>query len=304
MEQTFSTEELKEELERKLGFRLRELTRLDGASALNFKAVRATDGMPFAVKCSPPKHQKMFDHLVQNLRGLEGSKAVHRLFERELPPVFRGYNLLCTSWCEGVRIFPDRLTDDQFRAFLDDYLEFSAAMQKCVGVFPLLPLVKMRIGLLTFTGGMWRWLLRLFVDREIPEHTLVYRDSLVRTVHSDFHHGNFLFVDGRVNGYLDLEEFRKGYPAEDLIRYLVCAAEHLRWYELQRGRRICARFAQAVRQLPYSRDEWLLAINSRLLVKVCSKLQGHRIGPFQLANLFFKARFYRRLKSCLTDYGI
>ena len=39
MKQDFETEELKDELERALGFRLRSLGRLDGARALNFKAV-------------------------------------------------------------------------------------------------------------------------------------------------------------------------------------------------------------------------------------------------------------------------
>ena len=50
MEQTFETSELKAELERSLGFALRSLERLDGASALNFKAVRASDGMTYVAR--------------------------------------------------------------------------------------------------------------------------------------------------------------------------------------------------------------------------------------------------------------
>lgn len=48
--QTFETSELKAELERSLGFELKSLERLDGAAALNFKAVRASDGMTFAAR--------------------------------------------------------------------------------------------------------------------------------------------------------------------------------------------------------------------------------------------------------------
>jgi len=116
MKQPFATEELKDELERKLGFRLRELTRLDGASALNFKAVREADGLPFAVKCSPPSRQRMFDNLVRHLEETRGTKAVRRLFEKECPTVFRSHNLICLEWCAGERLLPDQLTDDQLRS--------------------------------------------------------------------------------------------------------------------------------------------------------------------------------------------
>lgn len=301
MEQPFATEELKEELERALGFRLRELTRLDGASALNFKAVRETDGMTFAVKCSPFDRQVMFDHLTENLKKLEGSKAVRRIFERECPPTFRGCNVVCMTWCGGERLFPDRLTREQLAVFMDDYLEFSKAMQRVENPYPATDLRLVRQALLLSFTGFWGGLLRRFVDREIAEDSVVYRPELMRTVHSDFHHGNFLFVDGRVNGYLDLEEFRKGYPAEDIMRYFICAAEHLRWYELHRLRRILACFEQAVRQMPFAKEEWLLAVNGRFLTKVGGITCGKRIGPFRYLNLVFKARFYRRLRNRLAD---
>ena len=47
--QPFETSELKAELERGLGFALAELVRLDGVSSLNYRAVRASDGLTFAV---------------------------------------------------------------------------------------------------------------------------------------------------------------------------------------------------------------------------------------------------------------
>ena len=48
MKQDFETVDLKAELERSLGFGLKSLDRLDGASALNYRAVRTSDGMTFA----------------------------------------------------------------------------------------------------------------------------------------------------------------------------------------------------------------------------------------------------------------
>ena len=82
VKQDFETEELKGELERALGFRLRSLERLDGARALNFKAVRDSDGFAFAVKCAPPnERQGLFRHLLEHLEVTEGTRAVRRVFE-------------------------------------------------------------------------------------------------------------------------------------------------------------------------------------------------------------------------------
>jgi len=297
MKQTFKTEELKTELERSLGFALRSLERLDGASALNFKAVRDSDGMAFAVKCSPLSRQKMFDGLVRHLTDLKGTKAVQRLFERDCPAAFRGYNLVCTAWCSGRRMFPDALTDGQMQGFLDDYLTFSAALQRTSHIVPHDPFVTWRAEALAKCRGLGGFVMRRLLQ-EISVADLDYREELLRIIHGDFHHGNFLFEDGRVSVYLDLEEFCQGYPTEDLLRYFCCAAEHLRWYEQGRKRRMLKLFELAVRHLPYSRHEWLVAINSRFICRVFMNTNGvSRIGLFKTLNLAFRAAFYRKLRA-------
>ena len=296
MKQDFETGELKAELERALGFRLSSLVRLDGAKALNFKAVREADGMAFAVKCSPPERRVMFDHLVRHLEETKGTKAVKRLFEKECPPEFRGYNVLCLSWCEGERLFPDELTSEQLAAFLDDYRAFSAAMQKTRLFVPHNPSVEWRRMALAKCRGLGGWIVRRLLE-EIPEDELAYRSDLLRIVHGDFHHGNFLFAGGRVAGYLDLEEFCQGYPTDDLLRYFCCATEHLRWYEGWRKRRILRQFGLAVALLPYSRHEWLVAINVRFVNRVFMRTGSKAsIGLVPALHLAFRARFYRRLR--------
>jgi len=296
MEQPFATGELKDELERKLGFRLRELTRLDGASALNFKAVRESDGLAFAVKCSPPERQTMFEHLVRHLAEMAGTKATRRLFGRECPPVFRGFNVICLSWCDGVRLFPDALTSAQFHAFLDDYQAFSSAMQKATLIVPPDPIDRWRREALDACRGFRARWLRRFIERELPMEATAYRPGRLRVIHGDFHHGNFLFVDGRVSGFFDLEEFCGGYPADDIVRYLVCAAEHLKWYEQGRKARMLERFKAAVEHLPYPADDWVTAINGLLVRKIFRKVRPDGAGLLQSVNLLFRARFYRALK--------
>lgn len=297
MKQEFQTLELRKALERSLGFRLKSLVRLDGASAINFRAERESDGLVFAVKCSPPSRQVMFDHLVRHLEEVKGTKAVRRLFEGECPSRFAGYNLVCLSWCPGERLFPDRLTDGQMKDFLDDYLVFSAAMQKATGIVPHDPVPEWRADVLSRCGTAGGRLLRRLILRDIPVESVTYRAERLRVVHGDFHHGNFLFTGGRVSGYFDLEEFCEGYPADDIVRYFVCAAEHLRWYEQHRKRRLLELFAFAVRYLPYPRDEWHVALNCLLMRKIYMKTHHRRIGLGQTLNLLYRAGFYRRLRS-------
>ena len=296
MKQDFGTDELKAELERSLGFRLGSLVRLDGASALNFRAERESDGLVFAVKCSPKFRQVMFDHLIAHLRETEGTKAVKRLFAAECPATFRGYNLICLSWCAGERKVPDELTEPQLIALLDDYLAFSAAMQKATGIVPHDPMLVWREAALANCRGIAGRGLRRLIERELQVEGVTYRKELLKTVHGDFHHGNFLFVDGRVNGFFDLEEFCEGYPTDDLVRYFVCAAEHLKGFGVFRLGRILDRFAAAVRHLPYSREEWEVAVYCLLLRKMYMKVKDGPVGFARAVNLLFRARLYRRMK--------
>lgn len=283
-------------LERALGFRLRLLKRLDGASSLNFRAERESDGLVFAVKCSPPVRQVMFDRLVAHLDDVRGTKAVQRLFEETCPKTYKDYNLICLAWCPGERRFPDQLTDEQFLAFLDEYQVFSAAMQRSVDIAPVDPVIDWRTAVLKRCQGWAGKGLKRLLEEELTIDSLTYRRERLRVVHADFHHGNFLFANGVVQGFFDLEEFCEGYPADDIVRYLVCAAEHLRWYQLGRLKAICHKLEIAVRHLPYASDEWVTAINALLMRKIFRKTDDPAVSWGQSINLLFRARLYRRLR--------
>lgn len=293
--QPFRTEELKTDLEARLGFVLASLERLDGASALNFKAVRASDGFAFAVKCWTEDRCELFELTKEHLVDLKGSMAVQRIFEAECPEDFAGCKRLCVKWCPGVRRFPDTLSDDEYRRFLDDSLGFFSDLQRVKLVGPVVPLIEIKRRTLARCRGVGGWILRKVLEA-IPDDALTYRKEFVRNIHSDFHHGNFLFDNGRVAGFMDLEEIRKGYPTEDMMRYLVCAKEHLRWYAFSRVRRIRWCFREAVRRLPYTEHEWMLGIAARFMIKVeMNTSRKSRIGVGSAINLWYKGHFYKAL---------
>lgn len=291
---------LHDALEQSLGFALKPLERLDGEINLNFKAVRTTDGLTFAVKCSPPAKHAAFAALCGQLKALEGAKAARRLFPAALRQ-FRGYDILCLSWCDGERLFPDRLTDAQMEALADDYLGFSSALQRAQPSCPPDDCVAMRRRALETCCGIWSRGLRRLLERELTEEGVRLRPEKTRLIHGDMHHGNFLFKNGRVSGFFDFENVTCGYPAEDLVRYFVCASEHLRWYEQHRKRRILRLFRIAVARLPYPADEWETALNRLLVSKIARKALNCGLGFLMSANLLFRARYYRAMKRVAAE---
>lgn len=298
--QDFPEELLKRHLESTLGFGLASLTRLPGyANSLNFKAVRASDGLVFAVKCSDPADAERRKRLVTHLDELRGTKAVRRFFP-EVNSDFKGLSLLFLSWCPGERVFADRLSKGEMDAFLDDYLDFSAALQRTSDHRPAEdPAVRYRWVLPQLEGTGVRGV-RRFLEEQWRRGNIAYRPEKLRIIHDDFHHGNFLFVGHRVAGYFDFEEFRPGYPAEDLVRYVTVCAEHLHFYELYRIRGLLAAFREMVRHMPYSREEWHVAVNAMLLYRI-EKYVRRGLGFRQVIRLRLRFRFYRAMSSIVDD---
>lgn len=301
MRQPFKTEDLKKELERVLGFQLSVLTRLDGASALNFRAVRTEDGLPFLVKCFPPTRREFLKKFLVNLTALREAKIPRRLFADRGQIVFFDFEIVCISWCEGRRRMPDQLTSDQLKGFLDEYQRLSAAFQALTYVNGPDALLKFREVAMRSSVGLWGGVIRRLIDRAVPINSVTYRDEMLQVIHADFHHGNFLFVNGCVSGFFDLEELCMGYPAEDIARYFTCAVEHLPWFAMRRRRRSLELFAEAVRQLPYSLEEWTLAIDGLLIRKIAKKVADRRIGFACAANLLYRAAFYRKMNRVIAN---
>ena len=300
MQVDFAPGELKAELERSLGFAIRSFRRLKCVNSMNFKAVRDSDGFAVTVKCMPEWRKLGYDQTVLHLRELRGSKSVQRVFEQECPERFRGHYLLCLAWCEGAGVSPDRITADQLRAFLEDYLGFSAALQNTTGSLPAYPTVRWRREALAKCRGFWGGLLKKAIEA-IPEEESGFREDRLRVTHGDLHPGNFAFANGRVTGFLDVEGLTLGYPAWDLVRYFYFCASHLGFWQIRRRRLLLERFAETVRYLPYECDEWKASINAIWFEQVWKKTDGRRLSPAAVAQLLAVNRIFRRFEKAVEE---
>ena len=298
----FQPDELKAELERALRFGIRSLERMVCVNSVNYRATRDADGFVFTVKCLPDSRKGNYDLIVRHVRELEGTKAVRRLFEKDCPQTFRGWHLICLAWCAGGQVSPDALTVRQLWAFLDDYQDLSRALQQVRDVLPAYPGRQWRqealAGCMGFSGD---WLRRLI--EEIPEDQSDFRASRLQVTHGDLHPGNVVFDHGAVTGFLDVEGPVWGYPAWDIVRYFNFALTRTSPFFVIRRRRIWERFAEAVRHLPYAREDWIVSINVTWFEQLWKKNWRGRIGAIDTLRLTVRARQYRRMRKIVQREG-
>ena len=295
MKRDFRLESLKETLDTGFGISVRSIVPLAGhAPSINFKVTTA-DGAVFAAKGIPEKADAMSARLLAHTVSAQTPLAVTRLFEGKVLP-FGGWNILALKWIPGTMRYPDQLDDQETNAFLAGYSSFLDGLRDDGEIMPIRDGNAVRQTVLNcLRGGNSKGLLRMV--EEIPDDELTLPPSVVRIIHGDLHWENFRFENGKVTGFLDLEELRFGTPAEDLVRYLVCRAEHQRWYDFGGRRRLLKVLERFLAKTSFTRGEWLFALNGYLLRKLEKKIKSRHIAFYTRINLYARLKFYRAFRS-------
>ncbi len=269
----------------------------------NYRVVTEA-GERFLVKCVPfgrPGMDKFRERFLPNLQALALHSEAVKLVGG--PWEFYGHVVVILSWCRGGRVMPDRLTERQRTELTRAYAVFSSAMQKTRAVLPARDCLAEREGALRALDRAGCRSLRDFVRREIPESSVTYESSRLKVIHGDFHHGNFHFEGDCVSGFMDFEEFRYGYPADDWARYVIVGAEHLRWFDRAGRRRLLDFFTSLLPSAPA--DEWRLAVNAFLIRKIFRRFSKKRAGLLKIwwaRKLRFRLGFYRALQARIAAY--
>ena len=293
MKRDFSLESLSEALRVGYGLSSPVLTPLKGyAHSLNFKVV---DGSTvFAAKVVQSCKTAALERLLAHTAPSEGGVAATRLFGGKVLD-FGELKVMALRWIGGDRVSPDELDDAGIDSLVSAYTKFLDGLRDDGFILPLRDAVALKPRLVERLKGMglasWARELRLVADG-----SLVLDPSRIRVIHGDLHYENFRFADGKVSGFLDLEELRFGTPAEDIIRYTLCSAERRKWLTPRARRRLLAAFAAIVERMQLTRSEWLFAIDSYLLRKIDRRTRDGR--PSLLKRIGMAGRFgmYRDLR--------
>lgn len=300
--QAFRTEELKRAFEREMDCRLRSFSRLGGGGrAVNFRAVREGDGLACIVKCYPLQQFAAYDRLRSNLMTMAGARVPKVLFADRYPLRIADCWVLCLLWCTGSPNRAVSLTGEQWHSFLDDYTVLSDRMQMASGIGAAWPIRTWKDEILGKLRGMGRRLLRPVLE-SMADEDLERNPDRIRTIHGDFHFGNTLFADGRLECCLDLEDLRLGYPAEDIACFCRSAIKRTKWFEWRRRKEMFSFFEQAVRHLPYPAHEWRTAINALFLSNVRRKLaESPRLDWIAVMKLLRYAKMDDRFRAIASE---
>ena len=283
-----------------VGERIERFTMVtDCSNAENFAAVTAS-GRRLLVKCAAPPSARRIDyaaHFIRHLEELKGTRAVQLAHG---PFAWNGRRVIVLAWCAGRRVMPDRLTAAQEAELVAAYGEFAASLQRCTLILPPRDNAAVRAEAMRLMSGRACAGLRRYLDRELPAAALAYDPARLKVIHGDLHHGNFHFDGARMTGFMDLEDFRYGYPADDWARYILCAAEHLHWFDRAGRRRLGALFRRLLPLAPA--DEWRAAVGGLLVRKMWRRFQTKKGAKWWLAvNLRFRLGYYRDLFAWIAE---
>lgn len=308
MKRDFSLRSLAAALESGYGIAEVSVSPLPGkAHSLNFRAVAKDSsggGTVFAAKLIPRGRTVQLSRLKAHASSIGCSNACTMMFGGKTLD-FGKWKILALRWIEGGRVHTDAMDAAHVDSLVSAYKEFSAGLRNDGFILPAREAASLKKSLLekTKSAGLESWTAEL---KLMEDSSLTLDPASVRIIHGDLHYENFRFAGDRATGFLDIEEFRYGTPAEDFVRFVMCCAERRKWLSASAKKRVLATFAGIVRSTRLSRREWLFAINSYLLRKLDKRLKRGRPSIFTRINIAFRFGFYRELREIVyanTDPG-
>jgi Ser/Thr protein kinase RdoA (MazF antagonist) len=302
MKPRFEIDALKQFLAEKLGVSIVSCTMITACSRPENFRVTTAAGDNYVVKCALggiATDSFFYKHSLVHLQELQSVKSVVRLVAG--PWEFLEHSVIVLRCLPGRNVRVDALNLEQERALIHAYSELSDAMQQVSHVRPYRDSLKTYQELLAkLREHPTCEPLLTVLENKISEAQLTYDERRLKVIHGDLHHGNMLFEGNELSGFIDFEDIRYGYPAEDWVRYVVCGEEHMAFCNIIGHKRAFACFK---RLLPLAKaDEWHVAINELLMKKIENRIRKRGYTTFMVKNLLFRIKFYLKLHALVDKH--
>lgn len=164
----------------------------------------------------------------------------------------------CCTWVEGHEMLFADMSEAEVEMFADDYESFRSAI--------------------VWDGSL------------LPPRDYGRCSESLKPIHGDLNRHNVLFRSGRIVGFLDYEEFRVGYPTEDLVRFVCTSAESHGLSTLMSRQRLLRNFCRLMKTSSYTEQEWVSAVRGFEKTKFAK-------GKSRLSR-WWHSGLYRRLEEC------
>ncbi len=216
------------------------------------------------------------DRLLYNSIMISGEKFCPTfLLKKEFYP----FTVLVFKWIEGENIFLEKLSDTSFKNFIFSYQTFLSTINKKIKemVYPAVSLEDRLKQIRYFP---------FFVNKQISEikKDLSYKPNL-KIIHGDLNYKNLIFRNGKLESFLDFQEFSWGCPTEDLIRLLITNAEQHNFFRVNYTLRLLKIMLENTK---FSKEDWIYGLNVFILIRYKRKLKRKALkGMFSIIRCNF-----------------
>ena len=219
------------------------------------------------------------------------------------PLEFDGLSVVCLEWKPVRQVNAEDMSDAQRTSFLEGCIRLSAVLADYRGVVtaaseddPETYYTKLA-GYAVRHRFMGRWLRPLLA---IPRDERSYQGFKLSTIHGDLQPKNYGFDDDRFAAVFDTDDLAKGLPCEDAAYAFTERARRSELSEEKRGR-LLDNFRKLVADLPWPKDEWLIAVNHARLRIAARRLEKHPDSVFVAFDIARRDRPLRALAAVLKE---
>lgn len=232
-----------------------------------FRAVRGDGGLMF-VKVVRSEQAARLKELSEGLR-LPVVAKVYDIF-----PWRDGWCVVCMEWQIGCHIPLEDLNERQLASLADVHLRLVAALKPELEKLPPKDYAEVYATIEEFARRhpLARPILKPLLS--IPPADRIAPEGLLRPIHGDFHYLNYLFEGDGISAVMDFDKVRRDLPVWD-IAYNLLRRYYKGRLDAAKTRALDANVRRLVSLLPYSRQEWKIALNDVRLLFAARRLKAH-----------------------------
>ena len=259
----------------------------------------APDGRPVFVKVAP---RDRVERTKAFLKVAADCPLLPKVVDFDIPEL-AGRDYVCLEWMDAERVNAEDMTDAQADSLLAGYLGLSSVMARATDVMPP-PAEETCERLYADVAGYAKR--HPIVGRlvaplvGIPETERTYGGRATVTIHGDLQPKNYGFRGDSLAAVFDIDGITKGLACEDLA---YAFTERCRRAELSdaKRRRLADLFLRLVRNSPWPKDEWRIAVNRDRLRIAARRVASHPHSPLTAFDIARRDRPLRWLAEMLDD---
>ena len=215
-------------------------------------------------------------------------------------PQLSGKAYLCLEWLDAKHVNAEDMTDAQADSLVSGYLEFSNAISEIKGVSPR----KKEETPEFFYSKIVEYAKRhpvasKFISHliEIPENLRTFSNHKLVCTHGDFQSLNYGFCGDEFSAVFDLS-LTYSLVCEDIAYAFTERARRSSLSERKR-KRLCELFVRCMRNSPWPKEEWMIAINRSRLRIAAHRIAKHPNSPLTALDVAHRDKYLRKFQSLI-----